>query len=500
MAFHGSLAFSSQPISHNIRRSTAIRSAPSHSRSRSTPITNKQVKPAGDDGAADAPQPPRRQRLSSQDRFIDWFQSVTPYIHAFRGKIFVIAFGGDLVSDGRFYDLTHDLNLLAALGVQLVLVHGSRPQIEARLQERRLDSRFHKGLRVTDDAALAAAKEASGRLRVEIEAWLSMGLPNSPMAGADIRVASGNFITAKPRGVLDGVDYLHTGEVRKVHANAIHKRLADNELVLLSPLGYSPTGEVFNLALEDVAASTAIALGAEKLIFMMDTPGVTGRRGELQRELTVKHAKSLIAKSGQAETDVQFYLPWAVRACEQGVKRAHLISGHVDDSLLLELFTHKGVGTLVTPDPIQTLRTAKPEDIGGILQLIEPLEAEGILVKRNRGLLESEIGRFVVVEHDRIVIACAALYPFPDERAGELAGLAVHPDFRSQGAGERLLSEIENRARRMKLKRLFVLTTRAEHWFVERGFTEVDIEALPAPKRALYNWQRRSVVLVKPVK
>jgi amino-acid N-acetyltransferase len=412
----------------------------------------------------------------------------------------VIAFGGDLVSDGRFYDLTHDLNLLAALGVQLVLVHGSRPQIEARLQERRHDSRFHRGLRVTDDVALAAAKEASGRLRVEIEAWLSMGLPNSPMAGADIRVASGNFITAKPRGVLDGVDYLHTGEVRKVHANAIHKRLADNELVLLSPLGYSPTGEVFNLALEDVAASTAIALGAEKLIFMMDTPGVTGRRGELQREVTVKQAKSLIAKIGKPETDVQFYLPWAVRACEQGVKRAHLISGHVDDSLLLELFTHKGVGTLVTPDPIQTLRTAKPEDIGGILQLIEPLEAEGILVKRNRSLLESEISRFVVVEHDRIVIACAALYPFPDERAGELAGLAVHPDFRSQGAGERLLSEIESRARRMKLKRLFVLTTRAEHWFVERGFTEVDIEALPAPKRALYNWQRRSVVLVKPVK
>jgi amino-acid N-acetyltransferase len=443
--------------------------------------------------------PARRQRLSSQDRFIDWFQSVAPYIHAFRGKIFVIAFGGDLVADGRFFDLTHDLNLLAALGVQLVLVHGARPQIEARLKERRHASRFHKGLRVTDDFALAAAKEASGRLRVEIEALLSMGLPNSPMAGADIRVASGNFITAKPLGVLDGVDYMHTGEVRKVHAAAIRKRLGDNELVLLSPLGYSPTGEVFNLALEDVAASSAIALGAEKLIFMMDTPGVTGRRGELLRELTVKQAKARIARSGEAETDVQFYLPWAVRACEQAVKRAHLISNHIDDALLLELFTHKGVGTLITPDPIQTLRVARSEDIGGILRLLEPLEAEGILVKRNRSLLESEIGRFVVVEHDGIVIACAALYPFPDERAGELAGLAVHPEFRNQGAGERLLKEVEVRARRMKLKRLVVLTTRAEHWFVERGFTETDIEALPAPKRALYNWQRRSVVLVKRI-
>jgi amino-acid N-acetyltransferase len=279
----------------------------------------------------------------------------------------------------------------------------------------------------------------------------------------------------------------------------MRKRLADNELVLLSPLGYSPTGAVFNLALEDVAASAAIALAADKLIFMMDTPGAVGSRGELLRELTVKQAKSRIARSGEAETDVQLYLPWAVRACEQGVKRAHLISGHIDDSLLLELFTHKGVGTLITPDPIQTLRPAKSEDIGGILQLIEPLEAEGILVRRNRGLLESEITRFVVVEHDGIVIACAALYPFPDEKAGELAGLAVHPHFRNQGAGERLLGEIEARARRMKLKRLFVLTTRAEHWFVERGFTEADIDALPAPKRALYNWQRRSVVLVKRI-
>jgi amino-acid N-acetyltransferase len=466
-------------------------------RMRSLSISTATENEAAANDSAVSPPPVRRQRLSSQDRFIDWFQSVAPYIHAFRGKIFVIAFGGDLVADGRFFDLTHDLNLLAALGVQLVLVHGARPQIEAKLGEGGHASRFHKGLRITDYAALVAAKEASGRLRVEIEALLSMGLPNSPMAGADIRVASGNFITAKPIGVLDGVDYMHTGEVRKVHAPAILKRLRENELVLISPLGYSPTGEVFNIALEDVAASTAIALGAEKLIFLMDTPGVAGRRGELLRELTVKQAKALLAR--ELTGDAQFYLPWSVRACEQGVKRAHLISGHLDDALLLELFTHKGVGTLITPDPLQTLRQARPEDIGGVLQLIEPLESEGILVKRNRSLLESEISQFTVLEHDGIVVACAALYPFPDERAGELAGLAVHPDFRNQGAGERLVKEIEARARRMKLKRLFVLTTRAEHWFIERGFTEVDIDELPAPKRALYNYQRRSVVLVKRV-
>lgn len=439
----------------------------------------------------------RRHRLSAQDRFIDWFQSVAPYIHAFRGKTFVIAFGGDVVADGRFLDLTHDLNLLAALGVRLVLVHGARPQIEVKLKAQRRRGRFHKGLRITDDAALACAKEASGRLRVEIEAALSMGLPGSPMAGADIRVASGNFITAKPIGVLDGVDHMHTGEVRKIDAAAIQKRLEDNELVLLSPLGYSPTGEVFNLALEDVAASTAVALKAEKLIFLMDTAGVTGRRGELLRNLTVRQAQGLLARSDASDSDVHLYLPHAVRACEHGVRRAHLISGHIDDGLLLELFTHKGVGTMITPDPIETLRQARIEDIGGVLRLIEPLEAEGILVKRGRDRLEREIGRFLVLEHDKLLVGCAALYPFPDERAGELACLVVHPDFRNAGAGERLMTEIEGRARRQKLKRLFVLTTRAEHWFVERGFAEVGVDLLPGQKRSLYNYQRRSVVLVK---
>jgi len=451
-------------------------------------------------GPSESPPPvPRRQRLSSQDRFIDWFQSVAPYIHAFRGKTFVIAFGGDFVDDGRFFDLTHDLNLLAALGVRLVLVHGARPQIEAKLKERRRRARFHHGLRVTDEVALACAKEASGRLRVEIEAALSMGLPNSPMAGADIRVASGNFITAKPIGVVDGVDFMHTGEVRRIDAAAIHKRLEDSELVLLSPLGYSPSGEVFNLVLEDVAAATAVALKAEKLIFLMDTIGITGSRGELLRDLTVRQANALLAKAGAAEGDARLYLPRAVQACENGVKRSHLISGHVDDGLLLELFTHKGVGTMLTPDPIETLRPARIEDIGGILRLIEPLEAEGILVKRGRDRLEREIGRFVVLEHDKVTVGCAALYPFADERAGELACLVVHPEFRNAGAGERLLSEIEARARRAKLRRLFVLTTRAEHWFVERGFGEVGVGELPQQKRSLYNYQRRSVVLVKRI-
>jgi amino-acid N-acetyltransferase len=429
--------------------------------------------------------------------FVKWFRSAAPYIHAFRGRTFVIAFGGEVVAGDRFLALIHDLNLLASLGVRLVLVHGARPQIETRLKQLKHRTRYVNGLRVTDAIALSCAKEASGRMRVEIEALLSMGLPNSPMAGADIRVASGNFVTAKPIGVLEGVDLVHTGEVRKIDVIGIRDRLDHNELVLLSPLGYSPTGEIFNLALEDVAASAAVALGAEKLIFLMESAGVvTGKRAELKHELTCSEAERLLARDGALSGDVRFYLPRAVDACRARVKRAHLISHHADGALLIELFTHRGIGTMLTQDPLEKLRPARIEDIGGILRLLEPLEAEGILVKRNRDLLEMEVERFFVLEHDRVTIGCAALYQYEGGMA-ELAGLAVHPDHRRAGAGERLLHAIEARAKQRKVKRLFVLTTRAAHWFIERGFSAAPVSALPRRRQDLYNYQRRSQVFIK---
>lgn len=447
--------------------------------------------------------------------FVTWFRSVAPYINAFRGQTFVVAFGGEVVADGEFVELVHDLNLLASLGVRLVLVHGARPQIEARLQERELQTAYVRGMRVTDAASLQCVKESVGRVRVEIEALLSMGLPNSPMANAAIRVASGNFVTARPVGVVAGVDLMHTGEVRKVDAAAICSRLEQGEVVLLSPLGYSPTGEIFNLTLENVAAAASIALKAEKLIFLMDTAGIegksAGKSGGLLRELTVAEGKALLIKSinksanksanktARLSGDIQLYLPCALQACEGGVARVHLISRHVDGAILQELFAHNGIGSMISQGPLQTLRDAAIEDVGGILQLIEPLEADGTLVRRNRELLEIEIGRFAVLEHDRTIVGCAALYPFADEKASELACLVVHPDYRSTGCGDALLKHIEAKARTQGSKNLFVLTTRTAHWFVERGFEETGVEKLPKAKQGLYNYQRRSKVFIKKI-
>jgi amino-acid N-acetyltransferase len=437
--------------------------------------------------------------VATSAEFVAWFRSVAPYINAFRGRTFVIAFGGEVVADGKFVELTHDFNLLASLGIRLVLVHGARPQIEQHLAKNNLGDNYHHGIRLTDAQTMQCVKEAVGRVRVEIEALLSMGLPNSPMANADIRVAGGNFITAQPIGVINGMDMQHTGSVRKVDVAALNDRMEFGEVVLLSPLGYSPTGEVFNVTLEDVATSTAIALDADKLVFLMDTDGVLDKNGMLLKELTIVQAQSILSSKRKLTDDMSLFLPCAIRACEAGVARTHLISRHTDGAVLQELFSDEGIGTMVVESTLNTLRDATIKEVGGILKLLRPLEEEGILVRRNRELLEQEIDRFVVLEHDHRIVGCAALYPFPDEAAAELAALAVEKPNRNHGYGEAILNHMISVAKSQGIKKLFVLTTRTAHWFIERGFVESDVSALPSQKKLLYNYQRKSKVFMRKI-
>ncbi|MER0202354.1 MAG: amino-acid N-acetyltransferase [Nitrosomonas sp.] len=436
--------------------------------------------------------------MNTPAEFVAWFRSVAPYINAFRGKTFVIGFSGEMVTNAAFVDFIHDVNLLASLGVRLVLVHGARPQIQLRLDESQLETQTVMGMRVTDPAALQCVKESVGRVHHEIAALLSMGLPNSPMANAAIRVTSGNFVTACPQGVIQGIDLMHTGKVRKINAPAIHSRLEQGDVVLISPLGYSPTGEIFNLTMENVATETAIALHAEKLILLLDSADTS----VLPRELTLPESKLLLenktpATAAPIPDAIRSSLQYATKACELGVTRAHLVSRHIDGAIIQELFTHDGIGCMISQETLQALRKARIDDVGGILQLIEPLEAEGILVRRGRELLEIEIDRFTVLEHDGVILGCAALYPFPEEHACELACLAIHPDYRDQGHGERLLKHIENKTIAQDIHKLFVLTTHATHWFIEHGFNPATPAELPKAKQNLYNYQRRSKVLIK---
>jgi amino-acid N-acetyltransferase len=291
------------------------------------------------------------------------------------------------------------------------------------------------------------------------------------------------------------VDFQHTGRVRRVDAEGIRRQLHEGATVLLSPLGYSPTGEIFSLALEDIAVSCASAIGADKLLLFGSAEGITDADGELIRQLAVGEIDAL-AVAGEEQAAL---LHTARRACLAGVPRCQIIGYRDDCALLQELFTHDGSGTLVANDDYERARVANIDDVGGILELIEPLEQQGVLVKRSRELLETEIGQFRLLERDGRIIACAALYPFPEESCGEIACIVSHPDYRGGQRGRRLLTELELEARRQGLDRVFVLTTQTAHWFMEQGFAESSRESLPGHKQALYNLQRNSKVFFKPL-
>jgi amino-acid N-acetyltransferase len=438
--------------------------------------------------------------------FVPWFRSVAPYIHAYRGKTFVVAMTGEGIAAGKLSAFVQDLAILHAMGIKLVLVHGFRPQVSEQLKAKGHPERFARGVRITDAVALDCAQEAAGQLRFEIEAAFSQGLPNTPMANATVRVISGNFLTARPVGIVDGVDFMHSGLVRKVDAVAIRHGIDSGAVVLLSPFGFSPTGEAFNLQMEDVATSAAIALQADKLLFLTELPGVREKLddpdSDIDTELALADAQRLLASLPEPTqpSEVAFYLRYCIKACREGVERTHILPFAVDGAVLQEVYTHDGIGTMVVDEKLESLREATSDDVGGILQLIEPFERDGTLVRRERTEIERDIANYTVIEHDGVIFGCASLHPYPESSTAEMAALTVSPSVQGQGDGERLLKRVEQRAKAMGLTSVFVLTTRTMHWFIKRGFQPVDADWLPEARKRKYNWDRRSQVLVKNLK
>ncbi len=434
------------------------------------------------------------------------FRQALPYINAYRGKVFVILLPGEAIAHENFSNIAHDITLLNSLGVKLVLVHGARPQIDAALKAAGLkdekhdesQGELHHQLRVTDEISLAEIKKVVGTLRFDIEAKFSTALPNSPMQHADISTVSGNYVIAKPFGVHHGVDYYHTGEVRKVDSDEIVRQLNAGKTILQSNLGYSPSGEVFNITVEEVALSIAIALAADKLLIYSAASGILDDDGHPINQLNAEEAQTLIRdKVANNGMDQQLLnLELATKACKAGVKRAQVISYDEDGALLTELFTRDGTGTLITQENYESIRQAGEDDVQGIQELIKPLEAAGILVPRSPEKLEAEIAQFSVIEREGMIIACGALYP-QEDGSGELACVATHPDYRKNNRGQSILDYIERAARKAGLTSLFVLTTKTPDWFVERGFSESDVDNLPETKKSLYNYQRNSKIFTK---
>lgn len=430
--------------------------------------------------------------------FVDWFRNSSPYINAHRGRTFVILIEGEAMASGRGEQLTQDLALLQTLGVRLVVVYGIRPQVNRVLDEKGVQPQRHAGRWVADHTIMSCVERVAAEQRLWLEARLSLGLPNTPLHGVEVTVVSGNLVMAKPLGVRNGVDYEHSGEVRRVRAGAIESLLDRGTLVVLPPLGFSSTGEVFDLDAAEVAQHAAIALKADKLILLGEANGLHDESGQLQRQLTPGDAEAL-KRDAVAGSELARHLSAACEAARHGVGRTHLLSWHDHDALLGELFTRDGVGTMITQHRYEQLRPAELSDVAGLLELLRPLEERGMLVERSRERLEHQIDDYIVIERDGMIVGCAALHPFTEARMGELACVAVHVDYRGGSRGGLLLAEVERRARRQGLTALFALTTHTAHWFFEHGFGLTNIDALPPLKREAYNHARKSKILLKPL-
>ncbi len=430
--------------------------------------------------------------MTNSRLFIDFFRQAAPYIHQHRYKTFVFCIQDDEKTQHILKSLLHDIAILHSLRVRVVIVFGARYTLNQRLD----NQKFHNGRRITDAKTIARIQEIVGALGIRVASILSMGLANSPMQGAGIRTSSGNFIMAKPVGVRDGVDFGLTGEIRKVRSKAISERLSHGDIVVIPPLGYSSTGEVFNLTTEEVAASVATALDADKLLFF--TNELSNMPGDEQegKAITPEEAEQL-ANSDDSSLGLTTILKGSVSACRNGVNRVHLLPQNSDGSVLAELFTRDGVGLMITHEAYDRIEQATADDIPSLLQLIRPLEKQGVLVRRSRELLEMEIASFSLLKRDNSVIGCAALYPFVEDKMAELGCVAIDPDYRQNGLAELLLEHIEDKARGLGIEKLFCLTTHTSHWFMERGFLPTDLSQLPKQKQKFYNYERQSKPYVK---
>lgn len=457
--------------------------------------------------------------------------------------------GTALASSDRTERLLADVALCASLGVRLVLVCGCAAQIDELLTQRQVPVRFAAGFRVTDAAAMGAVMEAAGKVQLSVSATLSKGPPLPAMrkhgempsgTRPALRVAAGNYVAAKRRGVVGGIDFGDTGEVRHCDGEALRARLDAGDVALLSNVGYSAAGELLNCATWEVAAHAAAALAADKLILFTDEPATEapdaaaappasrwlplreaqaavellcgpgdGLAGPLQAQPTLGPSGAAEAAAAAAVAVTRRWLARgaplelaaATAVCAAGVPRCHVVDARREGALLLELYTRDGVGTMVSADRYEGTRPATVADAPMVAALLEPLEAEGSLARRDRAALLADLaaGAFTVVERDGAVVASAALVPYPAAACAEVAAFAVDPRYRGAGRGDALLEYVEQIARSTGLRRLFLLTTRAADWFQARGFEAAGRAAgsplLPAGRRV--DASRNSLLFVK---
>jgi len=415
-------------------------------------------------------------------------RGILRYVPQFREKTFVVAIDGAIVEDENFPNLLMDVAVLWSLSVRIVLVHGAAAQIQALAQKSDEKPSDLEGSGVTDAETLQLALTAANRLTHEILEGLS---------AADLRGASSNVVIAHPLGIIRGVDHLFTGRVERIDVELVQKLMASGIVPVIPPLGMDGEGHTYRVNSDSVALEVAKALGAVKLIFVTTAEGLAVS-GAIARQVAVAELEKALQEGAVAPAQIS-KARHAVAACQAGVPRVHVISGHVDEGLLSEVFSNEGIGTLIYANDYRQIRRAKKRDVRSIQQLIQASVESEELLPRSRAAIEKQLDDYYIFEVDKNPVACVALHPYPETQSGELACLCVRATHENQGVGRRMVQFVEDRAREMGLKSLLALSTQAFNFFQSKGgFAEGTPDDLPPARRERYEQSgRRSKVLVK---
>lgn len=423
-------------------------------------------------------------------------REILRYVPRFRDKLFVIALDGSVVESENFRNLLLDLALLRSLRIGVCLVHGAAHQIRRLAEVTHVTPSNLDGSGVTDDVTLKLALLAAARVGHELLEGLS---------ATDLRGAVSNAIVAHPAGILQGVDYRHTGKVDRVDGGLLQALLASDIIPVISPIGCDGEGHSYRLNSDAVAGEVARALQAVKVIYLTTHPGIplvgpSAKPGEVNRHLPVGEAELLLKRhAAELPVDLRSKLDQAVRAVRGGVPRVHIIDGRVEEGLLAEVFSNDGIGTLIHTNEYQSIRRARRSDIRVIVSLIQAGVERDELVRRSKADIERSVDDFFVFEVDKNPVACAALHLYAEHDKAELACVCVDPRFENQGIGGKLTRYAEDQARALGVGTLFCLSTQAYNYFqLKAGFVAGTPDDLPPGRRERYDKSgRRSLVLLK---
>jgi acetylglutamate kinase len=267
-----------------------------------------------------------------------------PYIQKFAGRTVVVKYGGAAMKDSSLKeDVIRDLVFMSCVGIRPVLVHGGGPEINSWLEKLGIEPQFKDGLRVTDAATMDVVEMVLvGRVNKEIVSLINQSGGN----GIGLCGKDGNLIVARPDG-REGIGFV--GEVSGVNVNILNTLVKSGYIPVVSSVAADENGQAYNINADTVAGEIAAALGAEKLILMTDTPGLMRDFKDpdtLIRQLDIAGARALI-EDGTVSGGMIPKLTCCVRSLAQGVKATHIIDGRLPHSLLLEIFTDNGTGSMI---------------------------------------------------------------------------------------------------------------------------------------------------------